>query len=81
MPAKNIDELQTELLDALERVKRDPRSANQVKEIVNAAGKVIAIQKIKLEYAFGRNEEPDIPFLGRTSGRQMRNGGQRLLNS
>ena len=61
--SKNIEELRTGLLDAYEWVKADPRRANQVKEMTNAAGKVIATLKVELEYAMLRKESPSIPFL------------------
>lgn len=60
---KNIDELRNGLLDAYEWVKADPRRANQVKEMVNAAGKVIGSLKLELEYSMLRKESPNIPFL------------------
>jgi uroporphyrinogen-III decarboxylase len=61
---ENIDELRDGLLDAYEWVKADPRRANQVKEMVNAAGKVIGTVKLQLEYAMLRREKPVIAFLG-----------------
>ena len=42
MPAKNLDELNQILLDEIDAVKRDPRRANQAKEVINGAGKVMA---------------------------------------
>lgn len=64
MPApQNIDQLRTELLNAYEWVKTDPRRAAQVKEMANTAGKVIGTLKVQLEYASLRAEKPTIPFL------------------
>ncbi len=40
--------------------------------MTNAAGKVINGLKLKLVYAALRAEEPDIPFLGKTSGRPLK---------
>lgn len=60
----NIEELRDQLLDAFEDVKKDPRRANQVKEMTNAAGKVLGTLKTQLEYAMLRNERPCIQFLG-----------------
>lgn len=71
---KNLDELREQMLDAFEMVKNDPRRQNQVKEMSNAAGKVIALTKLQIEYAFMRGEEPDVPFVGETSGRPIKNG-------
>lgn len=60
---KNIEELRNGLLDAYEWVKSDPRRAGQVKEMTNAAGKVIGSLKLELEYATLRKELPNIAFL------------------
>lgn len=68
----NIDELNQELAAAFTWVKDDPRRANQVKEMANTAGKIINGLKLKLVYAALRGEEPDIPFLGATSGRSLK---------
>jgi hypothetical protein len=64
----NNQELRDQLLDAFESVKQDPRRANQVKEMVNAAGKVFTSLALELEYSQLRGERPEIPFLGTTSG-------------
>jgi len=77
---KNISELRDQLLEAFELVKTDPRRANQVKEMTNAAGKVLGTIKAELEYAQLRSEEPEIPFMGPTSGRSLKPGAK-LLNS
>ena len=60
---KNIEELRSGLLDAYEWVKADPRRVNQVKEMTNAAGKVIGTLKLELEYSMLRKETPNIGFL------------------
>lgn len=77
---KDINELRDQLLEAFEWVKADPRRANQVKEMTNAAGKIILTAKVQVEYAFIKGEDPDIPFLGKTSGKPLR-AGARLLNA
>jgi hypothetical protein len=69
---KDINELRTQLLDAFDWIKADPRRANQVKEMANCAGKAIAATKLQFEYAWARGEEPDIPFLGKTSGKPLK---------
>ncbi len=63
---KNIEELRDGLLDAYEWVKADPRRAGQVKEMTNAAGKVIGTIKLELEYSMLRKETPNISFLNYT---------------
>lgn len=77
---KDITELRDQLLDAFDWVKQDPRRAIQVKEMSNAAGKVLGTVKSQLEYALLKGEEPDIPFLGKTSGKPLRSGAK-LLNA
>ena len=68
------------MLDAFDAVKMDPRRANQVKEQVNAAGKILSSVKAQLEYSLLKGEEPDIPFMGKTSGKPLRSGAK-LLNA
>lgn len=76
---ENIQELRAELLEAYQWVKTDPRRANQVKEMANTAGKIIGTIKLEMEYSMLRNEEPDIPFLGKTSGRPLK--GPKLIEA
>jgi hypothetical protein len=78
---KDVTELRDELLIAFGMVKDDPRRANQVKEMVNAAGKVIGTVKVQLEYCLLRNEQPDIPFMGKTSGKQLNAGTRPALTA
>ena len=75
---KDITELRDQLLDAFESVKLDPRRANQVKDQVNAAGKILGTLKAQIEYSVLKGQEPDIPFLGETSGRALRAGAKLL---
>lgn len=75
---KDINELREQLLDAFDWVKSDPRRSNQVKEMTNAAGKILGTVKAQLEYAVIKGEDPDIPFLGKTSGRPLRAGAKLL---
>jgi hypothetical protein len=77
---KDINELREDLLEAYAMVKDDPRRANQVKEMVNAAGKVIGTIKCQLEYALLKGEQPDIAFMGKGSGKPLR-AGAKLLNA
>jgi len=69
---KDIYELTSELSEAFAWVKDDPRRANQVKEMANIAGKIIGGIKLQLVYAALRGEEPEIPFLGKTSGKLLK---------
>ena len=75
---KDINELRDQLLDAFDWVKGDPRRANQVKEMTNAAGKILGTVKAQLEYAVIKGEDPEIPFLGKTSGKPLRAGAKLL---
>lgn len=77
---KDINELRTQLLDAFDWVKADPRRANQVKEMTNSAGKILGTIKAQMEYAVLRGEEPEIPFLGKTSGRPLKPEAKRLTS-
>ena len=75
---KDINELREQLLDAFDWVKQDPRRANQVKEMTNAAGKILGTVKLQLEYAVLKGEEPEIAFMGKTSGRALKPGAKLL---
>lgn len=72
----DINQLRDELIEAYDTVKRDPRRANQVKEQVNAAGKILGTLKAQMEYAMMRGEEPDIPFMGKTTGKPLKAGAK-----
>ena len=71
---KDITDLRDQLLDMMDAVKSDPRRANQAKEFFNGAGKVLASLKLELENHAMKGEEPNIAFLGKTSGKPLRNG-------
>jgi hypothetical protein len=77
---KDITELRDDLLEAYAMVKDDPRRANQVKEMVNAAGKILGTVKCQLEYALLKGEQPEIAFMGKTSGKALRSG-MKLISS
>jgi hypothetical protein len=77
-PAKDIDEMTKQVLEAMAAVKDDPRRSLQAKEISNGAGKVIGAMRTKIIYAIARGEEPDIPFMGKTSGRPLKPGAKLL---
>lgn len=78
---KDISELRDQLLDAFEWIKTDPRRANQVKEMTNAAGKILGTVKAQLEYAVVRGEQPEIAFLGETSGKALRGNPKQLTQT
>lgn len=77
---KDITELRDQLLDGFEDIKTNPGKVTQVKEMTNVAGKVIATMRTQLEYSLLRGEEPEIPFMGKTSGKPLR-AGAKLLNA
>ena len=76
---KNITELRNELLESFDQVKRDPRRLAQAGELANTAGKIISTVKTQLEYCLLINEEPNIPFLGATTGKPLQMRGMKLL--
>lgn len=81
MPApQNINQLITELSEAYDSVKRDPRRANQVKEMANTAGKIIQACAVTIEYAHMRRERPELPFMAGSTSlpsvRQLPEAGQ-----
>lgn len=49
------------MLDAYEMLKQDPRRLNQVSELANTAGKVIAATKMEIEYQLYRRKVKDYP--------------------
>lgn len=63
MKPTNINELRDQLLDAYECVKVDPLRVTQVREMTNAAARVISTLKVQLTYHALRQELPMIPFL------------------
>lgn len=75
----NITELRDQLLEAFDQLKGDPRRAMQAKELTNTAGKVISTVKAQLEYAIMRGEEPDIPFMGKTTGKALKPAAARMI--
>jgi hypothetical protein len=68
---KNITELRNDLLESFEQVKKDPRRLAQAGELANTAGKIIASVKVQLEYSIILGQEPEIDFLGETSGKPL----------
>jgi len=57
----NNNQLRSDLLDAYEMLKADPRRLNQVAELANTAGKVIAATKLEIEYQMLRKKVKDFP--------------------
>ncbi len=76
----DITELRNSLLEAYEQLKGDPRRVVITKELTNTAGKIIGTVKSQLEYALLRGEEPEIPFMGKTSGKALKSGARALLS-
>lgn len=68
----DINQLRDQLLDAFKSIQEDPRRHNQVKETANVAGKILGSLKLQMEYALMKGEEPDIPFLGQTTGKPIK---------
>ena len=77
---KDIVELRDVLLDAFDQLKADPKRMLQTRELTNTAGKIIGTVKAQLEYSLLRGEEPDIPFMGKTSGRALKSSARGLLS-
>ena len=77
---KDMTELRDSLLDAFETLKGDPKRMLQTKELTNTAGKIIGTVKSQLEYALLRGEEPEIPFMGKTSGKTLKPGARALMS-
>ena len=59
----NMNQLRDDLLQAYELLKGDPRRLNQVAEMANTAGKVIAASKLQMEYELYRKKVKDFPKL------------------
>jgi len=75
---QNIQELRSVLLEEIDALRRDPRRANQAKEIINAAGKALVSAKVEMEYSMLKGQEPDIPFMGKTSGIALKSNARLL---
>ncbi len=72
---QTIDELRQRLLIAFAEVEKDEEQVERVREMTNAAGKILGTLKVQLVYAALRGEKPQIEFLGQTSGLPL---GKRL---
>lgn len=57
------DQLRTDLLEAYELLRSDPRRLNQVAELANTAGKVISATKLEIEYQLYRKKIKDFPVI------------------
>lgn len=60
---KNISELTVQLSDLYEGLKSGTIEVKVAAEMNNTAGKIINTQRVQLEYAALRNEEPEIAFM------------------
>jgi predicted nucleotidyltransferase len=65
----NNNELRRDLLEAYELLKADPRRLNQVAELANTAGKVIAATKLEIEYQLYRKKVKDFPAIAFMEGK------------
>jgi hypothetical protein len=60
---KHISELTVQLSDLYEGLKSGTIEVKVATEMNNTAGKIINTQRVQLEYAALRNEEPEIAFM------------------
>ena len=60
---KHISELTTELSELYEGLKNGSMDVKIATEMNNTAGKIINAQRVQLEYAELRKEQPDIDFM------------------
>ena len=60
---KHISELTTELTELYEGLKVGTIDVKVATEMNNTAGKIINAQRVQLEYADLRKEQPDIDFM------------------
>ena len=60
---KHISELTTELSELYEGLKTGAVDVKVAAELNNTAGKIIHAQRVQLEYAELRKEQPDIDFM------------------
>ena len=61
----SIDDLTRELCKAFEAVRDDKAYVAQASELANIAGKIINAQKLTLDYAVARGENPELDFLSK----------------
>lgn len=59
----NIKQLRDDLLNVYQDLRKGEISTSEVKEAVNAAGKIVSTCKVQLDYAKLRGDVPEIPFL------------------
>lgn len=76
--AKTIQELRDQVLEHIALAASDPRRVHQCEAVTNGAGKVVNMVKLEVMYALTKGEEPDIPFLGKTSGKLLKPGAKLL---
>jgi hypothetical protein len=61
---KHISELTTELSSLYDGLKNGTVDVKVAAELNNTAGKIIHAQRVQLEYAELRKEQPNIEFMG-----------------
>ncbi len=62
---KNMRDLEVELCDVFEQLKKDQKRVLQAKELANVAGKIIGAQKVSLDYAAMHGKKQVLPFMER----------------
>jgi hypothetical protein len=81
---KTVTELRWDLIEAYEEARLDPRRQNQVKQVANCAGKILASAKLQIEMAHMLGKEPDkevIAFVGKPSAIDLKPQTSGLLNA
>lgn len=68
---KTLEEAYSDVADALDALKKDPRRMHQTDGIVNAAGKMVQIVNAQMYYSVLLNQEPNIPAMGKMSGKPL----------
>jgi hypothetical protein len=71
---KHISELTKELSELYEGLKNGTVETKVATEMNNTAGKIINAQRVQLEYADLRKEQPDIEFM-KTKAKPKARGG------
>ena len=71
---KHISELTIQLSDLYEELMNGTIDVKIAAEMNNTAGKIIHAQRVQLEYAALRKEEPDIAFM-KTKAKPKARGG------
>lgn len=60
-----IRDMEIDLCDVFQQLKKDPKRAVQSKELANIAGKMIMYQKVSMDYANLHDVKQKLPFMER----------------